>query len=118
MGIPASKRLRKKGDFLKVRDQGFRLYCGPFIYQCRLFPAHAESKRRFGVIASRRVGNAVTRNKGKRVFREIFRKNEIQLPANCDVVIILRSSFRDYSYAELEAEFTRACKNAATRIDA
>mgnify|MGYP002634193167 CR=1 FL=1 len=109
MGIPASKRLRKQGDFLEVRTEGKRILCGPFIFQCHWHAADVESGRRFGVIASRRVGNAVKRNLGKRTFREIFRKNEATLPECCDVVVVLRHSFDQHAFSDLEFRFLRAC---------
>ena len=109
MGIPASKRLRKQGDFLEVRTEGKRILCGPFIFQCHWHADDAGSGRRFGVIASRRVGNAVKRNLGKRTFREIFRKHEAALPECCDVVVVLRHSFDQHAFADLESRFLRAC---------
>lgn len=107
MGIPASKRLRTQTDFQEVRNGGRRSPCGPFILQWR--KREGEIARRLGVIASRRVGNAVKRNLGKRRVREIFRKNEQSLPAGVDVVIVLRSSFDRHDFADLEARFLRAC---------
>jgi len=107
MGIPASARLRKPVEFQEVRSLGQRIHCGPFIFQCR----HSDSGAapRLGIIASRRVGNAVKRNYGKRVFRELFRKHASLLPEGSEVVIVLRSGFVDYSFAELEARFLKAC---------
>ena len=112
MGIPTSKRLRKARDFQEVRNEGKRILCGPFIFQCRRLAPGEGNVRRFGVIASRRVGNAVKRNKGKRTFREIFRKHESALPMGCDVVVVLRSSFDRHSFDDLESRFLRACANA------
>lgn len=99
-----------------VRDEGFRLFCGPFIYQCRILSPRSTETRRFGIVASRRVGNAVRRNFGKRVFREILRKNEGSLPGGCEVVVILRNGFENYSFAELEARFMKACRNTTAHI--
>ena len=98
MGIPTSKRLRKPHDFQEVRSEGTRILCGPFIFQCRRTCAWQGRCRRFGVIASRRVGNAVKRNLGKRIFREIFRKHESALPMGSDIVVVLRSSFDRHSF--------------------
>lgn len=109
MGIPASKRLRKQSDFQEVRTEGKRILCGPFIFQCHWHAAESGTGRRFGVIASRRVGNAVKRNLGKRTFREIFRKHEAALPDCCDVVVVLRHSFDQHQFADLESRYLRAC---------
>lgn len=112
MGIPASIRLRKPREFQNVRSSGHRIHCGPFIFQCRVAPE--ASAPRLGVIASRRVGNAVRRNYGKRVFREIFRQHAAELPAGSELVIVLRKGFETYRYEALEERFLRACRKCVT----
>jgi ribonuclease P protein component len=109
MGIPTSKRLRKPREFQEVRNQGKRILCGPFIFQCRRLTPEEGEARRFGVIASRRVGNAVKRNLGKRTFRELFRLHESALPPGCDVVIVLRSNFDRHLFSDLQSRYLRAC---------
>jgi ribonuclease P protein component len=118
MGIPASKRLRKQSDFQQVRSEGKRILCGPFIFQCHWHASDLGSGRRFGVIASRRVGNAVKRNLGKRTFREIFRKHEGVLPDCCEVVIVLRNSFDQHKFTDLESRFLRACTTSQKEANA
>ncbi|MGJ8652696.1 MAG: ribonuclease P protein component [Opitutaceae bacterium] len=109
MGVPASQRLRKQSDFRQIRSMGKRIHCGSFIFQCLRREVDTAPQNRLSVIASRRVGNAVKRNYGKRMLREIFRTNANALPTHCDVVVVLRSSFDTQSYAELEARFLKAC---------
>lgn len=109
MGIPTAKRLRTQRDFHQVRTEGKRAQCGPFILQWRKRGAQEGSESRLGVIASKRVGNAVKRNRGKRLMREIFRTNEVELPAAVDIVIVLRAGYDQFSFGELEARFRKAC---------
>jgi len=114
MGIPRSQRLRASREYEAVRETGFRVDCGAFIFQARWEQAAqggapVQPLRRLGLAASRRVGNAVTRNRAKRVFREIFRHNQGRLPARCEVVIVVRAAFVRFGHAELEARFRRAC---------
>lgn len=111
MGVPASKRLRRPSDFLKVRSEGIRFLCGPFIFQARDRQGVDGSGCRFGVIASRRVGNAVVRQRAKRIFREIFRRNESVLPEGCDIVVVVRHSFARHPFADLEQRYLKACGN-------
>jgi len=113
MGIPTSKRLRTQVDFQQVRTEGQRILCGPFILQGRL---GSTRTRRFGVIASRRVGNAVKRNRGKRLLREIFRTHEAQLPEGLELVAVLRSGYDRHSYADLERRFVKACAQMHSRV--
>lgn len=111
MGLPSRSRLRRQRDFVEVRAAGHRIPCGPFIFQCRLRDP-GDPLKRFGVIASRRVGNAVKRNRGKRIFRELFRTHEALLPPASDTVVVLRASFDRHSFADLESRFQRACRNS------
>ena len=118
MGIPASNRLRKPREFQGVRSLGDRIHCGPFIFQCLV--SESRSAPRLGIVASRRVGNAVKRNYGKRMFRELFRKHAAELPQGSELVIVLRSNFNRHSFEDLEARLLRACrtiqKNKVTDI--
>ena len=106
MGIPASVRLRKPREFRAVRESGHRIQCGPFIFQCRLSSENIAPK--LGIIASRRVGNAVKRNYGKRLFRELFRRHAAELPVGSELVIVLRAHFNRYAFQELERRLLRA----------
>jgi len=118
MGVPASKRLRRPSDFLKVRSEGTRFLCGPFIFQARDARSEQGEANRFGVIASRRVGNAVIRQRGKRIFREIFRRNEAALPPGSDVVVVIRAGYGRYPYEDLENRYLKACKNWTNTLNA
>jgi len=108
MGIPASMRLRKPREFQGVRSLGHRIQCGPFIFQCHV--AETALAPKLGIIASRRVGNAVKRNYGKRIFRELFRKHASELPQGSELVVVLRSHFDRYTFDDLAVRLLRACR--------
>lgn len=63
------------------------------------------------------MGNAVKRNRGKRLVREIFRRNAALLPLGSRVVVVLRSGFERFKFAELEADFIKACERMLRRAD-
>ena len=46
---------------------------------------------RFGITAGKKVGNAVCRNRAKRLIRLAYRQAEIDLPVGMDIVIVARS---------------------------
>jgi ribonuclease P protein component len=107
MAVPAQQRLRSQSDFQQVRSRGTRIHCGLFIVQYLQHDGDCNPAPRLGVIASRRVGNAVKRNYGKRLVRNLFRKNQAKLPAGLDLVVVLRSDFDSVPFAELEARFCK-----------
>ena len=73
-----SGALRQRRDFLFVQQKGVRQVMTHFILQAAVKPASTASQPAFcyrtGVTASKKVGNAVARNRAKRRMRALFRK--------------------------------------------
>jgi ribonuclease P protein component len=57
-------------------------------------------RQRLGVTVSRRVGNAVNRNRVKRRIREWFREARHELAPGTDLVVIARNGAAELSAAE------------------
>jgi ribonuclease P protein component len=53
---------------------------------------------------TRKVANAVGRNRIKRVLREVFRKNRALFPAGCDVVIVAKDRAPGLGYEDTRLE--------------
>lgn len=102
-------RIRKKADFAALREHGVRIHCGAFIVQALRRSASEIEGRRIGIITSRRVGNAVHRNRARRLMREIFRNHQESIPEATDLVVIVRNTIWQETYASLEARFLKAC---------
>ena len=105
MRLQSRQRLRKQSDFLQVREQGNTFRCPHFFLQILIDPKRQKCLRRIGIITSRRVGIAVKRNKGRRILREIFRRNQKTLPESCDLVVVMRNTFNQASFTEMEKLF-------------
>ncbi len=119
MRFPASQRLKRQADFDRQRQGSRRFDAGAFMLTVkRRDPAPGLADRRFGVIASRKVGNAVHRNRAKRRFRELFRLNQGLLPPVCDVVVVVRPSVHEKTHQQLADRFTRFCKQASASAPA
>ncbi|UQA59210.1 ribonuclease P protein component [Polyangium aurulentum] len=100
--FPRSRRIRKRADFLRVQGTGARVTTRHLLLL--LAPQPDEGPARIGIVASRKVGGAVQRNRAKRLIREAFRKHTEIFPARTDVVIIVRPGVHRLSADELEAE--------------
>jgi ribonuclease P protein component len=67
---------------------------------------------RLGIIASKRVGGAVDRNRAKRRIREVFRNNRERSAGvvDLDLVVIARSDLVDAPFPAVAADFHAALK--------
>lgn len=74
----------------------------------------ADAPSRIGVTVTKRVANAVGRNRVKRLVREVFRRNRHLFPDGCDVVIIAKSDAHLLGYAEVEDELGRIRRRMAS----
>ena len=63
-----------------------------------------DEKKKCAVIASKKVGNAVKRNRAKRLLRELFRKNQYEINAG-HYVLVAKKSILDSKWNELEQDF-------------
>lgn len=94
-------RLRKPGEFEAVRRHGARAQ-GKFLV---VFEGPGEKGRtRLGMAVPRGVGNAVTRNRVKRLIREAFRTGRQSLRPCCDMLVVARPAAAGATAAEIANE--------------
>ncbi|MBP5436226.1 ribonuclease P protein component [bacterium] len=91
-------KIRKNHDYSCMKSDGL-------VFKTRLIVFnYAESDRmRLGVIVTKKVGNAVVRNRTKRWIREVFRLNRDAFSRCLDIVVIPRRS--DLSFGEIKRDF-------------
>ncbi|MDP1993244.1 MAG: ribonuclease P protein component [Syntrophales bacterium] len=95
------ERIRKRQDYLRIYEQGARRYSHRFtIITCR----NPLGITRLGTTVSKKAGNAVQRNRIKRLLREFFRLNKSRLPTAQDIVIIAKKGILPLTYNEVRAE--------------
>ena len=82
--FPKSVRLRTSPEFDRVyRSKHYAADNTLVICAAR----NEQGVTRLGLSVSRKVGNAVVRNRWKRQIREAFRKQRMDLPAGLDMVV-------------------------------
>jgi ribonuclease P protein component len=96
-------RLRHRQEFLQAQAQGKRFHTRHF--GVTLAPM-AEGRPRLGLVATRRMGKAVRRNRVKRLLREFFRRHQTGLPA-FDLVIMAKKGAEALGYHQVEEELGR-----------
>jgi len=106
-------RLTRRAEFLFVREGAYRAI-GGLVVQAR--PNTSHNDIRVGFTATKRIGNAVVRNRAKRRLREIARKLLPELgTAGVDYVFIARNSTIDREFAQLLDDARRALLKLAPK---
>ncbi len=99
-GFSRRERLTAKKDFEVVFKKGKKVKSSAFFY------AYAVKKHknpaRLGISVSKKIGNAVVRNRVKRRFREIFRKNKGVVKKGVDIVLVAKPGIQHCSFRDIE----------------
>lgn len=108
-GLARFQRLTRPSQFRVVYEKGRKVVGRGLILWA--LPTTAPGIR-LGVVASRRVGGSVQRNRARRLLREAFRLHRFEMNGPADVVIVARASLLEAGRAEVEADLLRAVQRA------
>lgn len=89
-GISKQMRLRQRVDYLAVQTGGMKLH-GRHVLAIARRRAEPEPCGRLGLTVTKKVGNAVVRNRIKRMLREWMRLHG-WVPAGWDMVLVAKDS--------------------------
>ncbi len=101
--FPASRRLKRRRDFERVRREG-RTWRGALL-TLGVLPVQDEGSFKIGFVTSRKIGGAVVRNRVRRRLREIVRRRQHAVIAGTWLVTIARPAAGRATSAMLEQEW-------------
>jgi ribonuclease P protein component len=106
----APATLKKRSEFLWVRDGGRRWSTPAFVVEARPRPeSAAPGEARFGYTVSKKVGGAVERNRIKRRLRALTAGLPSgQARPGFDYVLIARRAAMDRGFTDLKADLDQA----------
>ncbi len=112
MKFPRSRRITRRADFQRVRAQGKSL-AGRFLVLGYLRDDTLSEPIRLGLITTKKIGNAVTRNRVRRQIRGIIqRTGELVMPGHW-IVFIARNAAASASSDQLEKEWEWMLRKAS-----
>ncbi len=83
-----TETLKDNKDFLNLYKRGRYI---PSKYSVIYVRPNGRPFNRLGITAGKKIGNAVHRNRAKRLIRLAYRECEINMPVGIDIVIVARA---------------------------
>jgi ribonuclease P protein component len=110
-GIAGAGRLTRRAEFLRVAAKGRRAPVAGLVLQA--MARGDDAPVRFGFTVTRKVGNAVVRNRTRRRLREAVRAVlREQALVGADLVVIGRDATNGRRFADLVEDLRRALARA------
>jgi ribonuclease P protein component len=106
------ERLRQRADFLAAAT-GMKVPAGAFVLQARR--RGDDGPARLGFTVSKKVGNAVERNRVRRRLREIVRLSPLPLSSGHDYVLVGRRAALTLPFTRIAQDFEGALERVRKR---
>lgn len=110
--LTKAMRLRRRPEFVAVQSTGRKVH-GKHYLAMVVVAAGGRGPGRVGITVTKRIGNAVTRNRIKRRTREWLRRNG-WVPAGRDVVFVAKESAATSTSVDLGQDLARMVARIAS----
>jgi ribonuclease P protein component len=111
MRLPRTMRMSGRGEFQRVRAEG-RAFPGRFLVLSVVPTPDLPVPFRFAVILTRKIGNAVTRNRIRRRVKGIFSELGERIVPGHHIVIIARYRAPDATFEQLRHDWKVLARKA------
>ncbi|MCK4260494.1 MAG: ribonuclease P protein component [Halanaerobiales bacterium] len=105
-----SAKLRKNREFQRVYKFGKSFANKILVVYVFYHPQNSE--RRVGFTVSKKFGNAVKRNRLKRLMKEAYRLNQYQIQDGIDLIFLPRQRIIGAKFKEIEKGMTKLFSKA------
>jgi len=106
-------KIKKTLEFNRIYKRGSKAFGYNFLIY---YNKNNSNENKVGFVASKKVGNAVCRNKIKRLMRESYRLDEDKISNGWDIVFIAKKNaglnFKELSIKDISKDFYKIFKRA------
>lgn len=102
-----SVSLKSNRDFRRLYSRGKRAVCPTLVLYVQ---KNRQGRNRLGITVSKKLGNAVTRNRVRRRLREIYRLHEEEFLPGRELVIVARVRGVHVSYWTLDRDLMKLAR--------
>jgi len=102
-GFSPQERILKRPDFLECFARGRKKYSTNFVV---FYQARGTDYPRIGITVSKKVGNAVRRNRLKRLLREFFRLHKALFLSGVDYSVVVKKKCSLNTFDDVVRELT------------
>lgn len=106
-------KIKQDKDFQKIYNKSGKEFG---YYTLIFFNENNTQNINLGVVASKKTGNAVCRNRLRRLMREYFRLNKTKIIKGIDIVCVAKKkageNIETLKYKDIEKDFNKILKKA------
>lgn len=118
-GLPRWLRLQRRVDFLRVQRGGTKHHLRNFLVFVSPIAGRSQqadpSPSVLGITVTKKVGNAVARNRIKRLVREVFRRERATLPSGFRLVWVAKRSCSALTFTEVVSDLQALARRLRRR---